>query len=86
MIVVVYHDQLCSGKTGSAPKIESGPNNVKKKTGEYGRWKKSTETRWLTSTRTLLHFEHYLCNSAASKWLIAGTVCEASHSVQLRQL
>ena len=27
MIVVVYHDQLCSGKTGSVPKIESGPNN-----------------------------------------------------------
>ena len=26
MIVVVYHDQLCSGKTRSVPKIESGPN------------------------------------------------------------
>ena len=27
MIVVMYHDQLCSGKTGSVPKIESGPND-----------------------------------------------------------
>ena len=26
MIVVAYYDQLCSGKTGSVPKIESGPN------------------------------------------------------------
>ena len=30
MIVVVYHDQLCSGKTGSVPKIESGPNSREK--------------------------------------------------------
>ena len=27
--MVVYHDQLCSGKTGSVPKIESGPNSVR---------------------------------------------------------
>ena len=31
MIVVVYHDQLSSGTTGSVPKFESGPNKSKLK-------------------------------------------------------
>ena len=36
MIVVVYHDQLCSGKTGSVPKIESGPNSTCKAQTVWG--------------------------------------------------